>query len=50
MRLFGVDEVIGSEDISTLEILGGRPDTDLEEPRAGGTGGNDIVEGDVSGR
>lgn len=41
--------VAEGEDISRLLILGGRPDIDLEEPRAGGTGGKDIVEGDVSG-
>ena len=48
-RLLGVEDMIGGEDISRLLILGGRPDIDLEDPRAGGIGGKDIVEGDVSG-
>jgi hypothetical protein len=49
-RLLGVftDEA-GGEEISILATLGGRPDIDFEDPRAGGTGGKDIVEGDVSG-
>jgi hypothetical protein len=49
-RLVGVlvDDIEGVE-ISILVILGGRPEIDFEEPRAGGMGGNDAVEGDVSG-
>lgn len=43
-----MEDVIGGEDISRLLILGGRPDIDFEDPRAGGIGGKDIVEGDVS--
>jgi hypothetical protein len=49
-RLLGVLlNDIGGDEISRLLILGGRPDIDLDEPRAGGTGGNDIVDGLVSG-
>jgi hypothetical protein len=46
----GAEEVVGgSDDNSILDTLGGRPpDIVLEEPRAGGTGGKDVVEGDVS--
>ena len=39
----------GGDEISILATLGGRPDIDFEDPRAGGTGGKDIVEGGVSG-
>lgn len=48
-RLIDVDDVSGEgEEISRPLMLGGRPDIDLEDPRAGGTGGKGSDEGPVS--
>jgi len=51
-RLFALAGVREGVDMSMLATLGGRPDADLEEPRAGGTGGRGVedAEGEDTGR